>query len=49
LYFVSSMSLMITCFQQLTFNVRYVVVKVHDSWMEFRDYFRQQVPFGSEN
>lgn len=29
--------------QQLTPNLRYVVVKVHNSWREFQDYFRQQV------
>lgn len=36
---------MVACFQQLTFFIRYVVVKVHGSWMEFREYFRQQVLF----
>lgn len=30
------------CFR-LLHNIRYVVVKVHSSWAEFRDYFRQQV------
>ena len=37
--------LILTCFQQLTLNIRYLVVEVHDSWMEFQDYFRQQVLF----
>ncbi|KAK9192271.1 hypothetical protein WN943_020887 [Citrus x changshan-huyou] len=27
---------------QLLHNIRYVVVKVHSTWAEFRDYFRQQ-------
>lgn len=31
------------CFLLSSLNLRYVVVKVHDSWAEFQDYFRQQV------
>lgn len=32
-------------FSTINCTDRYVVVKVHGSWMEFRDYFRQQVLF----
>lgn len=30
-------------------QIRYVVVKVHGSWAEFREYYRQQVPVISPN
>ncbi|KAG7025664.1 trmL, partial [Cucurbita argyrosperma subsp. argyrosperma] len=33
---------MVRCFQVLTSCFRYVVVKIHNTWAEFRDYFKKQ-------
>lgn len=40
-YFV--LSLFVQCFRVLTLFFRYVVVKIHNTWADFQEYFKKQV------